>query len=95
MNSSRAKKSAVHTRLANSATSDIDALDLAMGMKREDFDIFTDMARNAKNPYAKAVFEKIATGENLDYELLEQTKSSLENLSSKSIWEEGGPIEGG
>jgi len=91
MNSSRARKKAV---LANSATPDIDALDLAMGMKRENYDIFTDLAKNAKSPNAKAVFEKIANGESQDYELLEQTKLSIENFSIQSIWEEGGPIEG-
>jgi len=95
MNSSRARKKAVHSSSAISSTSDIDALDLAMGMKREAYDIFISLARDAKNQNTKAVFEKIANWENLDYELLEQVKSSLEDFSSQSIWEEGGPIEGG
>ncbi|MGC2425113.1 MAG: hypothetical protein WA666_12260 [Nitrospirota bacterium] len=92
MKSARARKEAVPPRPDYSATSDIDALDLAMVKKRKSYDIYIDLARSTKNPNIKVVFEKIAKEECLDYELLEQTMSSI---ASQSIWEENGPIEGG
>ena len=94
MDPSRARKKAVPMRPVQTS-SDIDALALAMEKKRESYGIYTDLARNAKSAIAKAAFEKIAKDENEHYEILEEAKSSLEDFAKQSIWEEGGPIEGG
>ncbi len=75
--------------------SDIDALALAMSKETESYMVYKDAAKIATDPNIKALFERMAKEENQHYEILEQTKYYLEHYANWSIWEEGGPIEGG
>ncbi len=74
---------------------DIEALTFAMGKETESYLMYKEAAESATDPGAKAVFERIAREENQHYEILEQTRYYLEHYANWSIWEEGGPIEGG
>jgi len=74
---------------------DVEALTLAMGKETESYELYKAAAKSAAEPDVKALFERIAKEENQHYEILEQTRYYLEQYSNWSIWEEGGPIEGG
>jgi rubrerythrin len=74
---------------------DIDALTFAMGKETESYKMYHEAANDAPDPKVKAVFARMATEENQHYEILEQTRYYLKENENWSIWEEGGPIEGG
>lgn len=74
---------------------DIKALEFAMGKETESYDMYKNAANDSSEPKVKAVFERMAMEENQHYEILEQTKYYLEQFANWTIWEEGGPIEGG
>lgn len=74
---------------------DIDALAFAMTKERESHDMYKSAAASATDPATRAAFERMAIEEDHHYEILSETKYYLEQYSNWSIWEEGGPIEGG
>jgi len=74
---------------------DIDALTFAMGKETESYKMYHEAANDASDSKVKAVFARMATEENQHYEILEQTRYYLKENQIWSIWEEGGPIEGG
>jgi rubrerythrin len=74
---------------------DIDALTFAMGKETESYKMYHEAANEASEPKVKAMFARMATEENQHYEILEQTRYYLKENQIWSIWEEGGPIEGG
>ncbi len=74
---------------------DIDALTFAMGKETESYKMYHEAAKDATDAKVKAMFERMATEENQHYEILEQTRYYLKENENWSIWEEGGPIEGG
>jgi rubrerythrin len=74
---------------------DIDALTFAMGKETESYKMYHEAANDASDPKIKATFARMAIEENQHYEILEQTRYYLKENQIWSIWEEGGPIEGG
>ena len=78
-----------------STSSDLEAITFAMGKETESFKMYKDAANQAPDAAVKAMFERMAREENQHYEILEQTKYFLEQYQNWSIWQEGGPIEGG
>jgi rubrerythrin len=74
---------------------DLSALEFAMGKERESHDMYRDAADSSADPLAKAVFLRMAQEEDQHFQILENTKYILEEYENWSIWEEGGPIEGG
>jgi rubrerythrin len=76
-------------------TDDTDALVFAMTKETESHDLYKKAADESADPKVKAVFERMALEENHHYEILQETKYFLEQYNNWSIWEEGGPIEGG
>jgi rubrerythrin len=74
---------------------DIAALTFAMGKETESFKLYDEAAKDSADPKVKAMFTRMAKEEGQHYEILEQTRYYLKEYSNWSIWEEGGPIEGG
>ncbi|MGA2192334.1 MAG: ferritin family protein [Nitrospirota bacterium] len=74
---------------------DIAALDFAMVKEKESFKLYAEAARDSGDPKVKAVFARMAKEEGQHYEILEHTRYYLDQYANWSIWEEGGPIEGG
>jgi rubrerythrin len=66
-----------------------------MGKETESYKLYNEAAKDSTDPKVKAMFERMAKEENQHYEILEQTRYYLKEYSNWSIWEEGGPIEGG
>ena len=87
-------KAHMNEKVASTAD-DTAALAFAMTKETESHDLYKSAARDSADPKVRAVFERMAIEENHHYEILEQTKYFLEQNSNWSIWEEGGPIEGG
>ena len=77
------------------SASDLDALDFAMGKERESYEVYKGAADSSADPAAKAVFGRMAKEEEQHFEILENTRYILKEYENWSIWEEGGPIEGG
>jgi len=78
-----------------STAGDIEAITFAMGKETESYKMYSDAAKQATDTPVKAMFERMAREENQHYEILEQTRYFLEEYANWSIWQEGGPIEGG
>jgi len=74
---------------------DISALSFAMGKETESYEMYRDAAADSVDSKVKAVFERMAQEENQHFEILQDTKYYLEEYANWTIWEEGGPIEGG
>jgi len=74
---------------------DTDALAFAMTKETESHDLYKQAAADSDDPKVRTVFERMALEENHHYEILEETKYYLEQHDNWSIWEDGGPIEGG
>lgn len=74
---------------------DIEALTFAMGKETESYEMYKSAADESTDPGVKKVLDRMAQEENHHYEILQETKYYLEQHKNWSIWEEGGPIEGG
>ena len=74
---------------------DVDALTFGMGKETESYQLYHKAADNSSDPGVKAVFERMAREEEQHYEILEQTRYYLKEYAIWTLWEEGGPIEGG
>jgi len=78
-----------------STSDDLEAITFAMGKEAESYRMYAEGAKAAPSEAAKSALERMAKEENQHYEILEQTKYFLEQHENWSIWEDGGPIEGG
>lgn len=74
---------------------DIDALTIAMGKETESYRLYQQAAKDTGDAGARAMFERMAREEEQHYEILEQTRYYLTEFKNWTLWEEGGPIEGG
>lgn len=79
----------------SSTADDLEALSFAMTKEKESHDMYRSASQGTADPAAKAVFDRMALEENHHYEILQETRYYLEQYNNWSIWEEGGPIEGG
>ncbi|HEX9861549.1 MAG TPA: ferritin family protein [Nitrospirota bacterium] len=79
----------------SSTADDIEALSFAMTKEKESHDMYRGAAQNSTDPAVKAAFNRMALEEDHHYEILQETRYYLEQYNNWSIWEEGGPIEGG
>jgi len=78
-----------------STNDDLDALTFAMTKETESFKMYDEAAKGSADPKVGAVFARMAKEEESHYEILQDTRYYLEQFANWSIWEEGGPIEGG
>lgn len=74
---------------------DVEALTFAMGKETESYQMYHRAAADSADPGVKAVFNRMAIEEEQHYEILEQTRYYLKEYAVWTLWEEGGPIEGG
>ncbi len=81
-------------RVPPSAT-DMDALEFAMGKEKESYQVYRGAADSSADPGVKAVFVRMAQEEDQHFQILENTRYILKEFENWSLWEEGGPIEGG
>jgi len=78
-----------------STSDDVQAITIAMSKETESFKMYAEAGKESPDPGVKAMFDRMAKEEEQHYEILEQTRYFLEQYANWSIWQEGGPIEGG
>ena len=79
---------------AQADADDIQAIDLAMGLEQEAYNVYTDAAAQAADPAAAELLRAIAEEENNHYRILDDTRLYLTDPEKWNIKEENPLIDG-
>jgi rubrerythrin len=71
-----------------------DAVQVAMGMEKESYDLYAGQAETAQAELARQLFERLAREENQHYEMLENTLEYLNSNEEWFLWKEWALIVG-
>ncbi len=74
---------------------EIQALEIAMEMEREGYELYKGRAEKTLDSKERALFQRLALEENEHFKILQNTHSYLKNPREWFLWEEKAIIDGG
>ena len=71
-----------------------EAVEMALGMEEDSYDLYEEAASKADDEDQKALFERLAEEENQHYVMLENTQEYLQANQKWFLWKESGLLTG-